>query len=68
MVWDFPHYHGSGWTPVELCVKALEAGIFFRRGTLRTHQIEQDPEEKIDLAKQEVAKLEELKIFKRMGS
>lgn len=62
MVWDFPHYHGSGWTPG----RALRKGswklvYFFEEDRYELYQIEQDPEEKIDLAKQEVIKLEELK-------
>ena len=62
MVWDFPHYHGSGWTPG----RALRKGswklvYFFEEDRYELYQIEQDPEEKIDLAKQEVVKLEELK-------
>ena len=62
MVWDFPHYHGSGWTPG----RALRKGswklvYFFEEERYELYQIEQDPEEKIDLAKQEVVKLEELK-------
>ena len=62
MVWDFPHYHGSGWAPG----RALRKGswklvYFFEEERYELYQIEQDPEEKIDLAKQEVVKLEELK-------
>lgn len=62
MVWDFPHYHGSGWTPG----RALRKGpwklvYFFEEDRHELYQIEQDPEEKIDLASQEGAKLDELK-------
>jgi arylsulfatase A-like enzyme len=62
MVWDFPHYHGSGWTPG----RALRKGpwkvvYFFEEDRHELYQIEQDPEEKIDLADREVAKLNELK-------
>lgn len=62
MVWDFPHYHGSGWTPG----RALRKGpwkvvYFFEEDRYELYQIEQDPEEKIDLADREVVKLNELK-------
>ena len=62
MVWDFPHYHGSGWTPG----RALRKGswklvYFFEDDRYELYQIDQDPGEKIDLAKREVDKLEELK-------
>ena len=62
MVWDFPHYHGSGWTPG----RALRKGpwkvvYFFEKDRYELYHIEQDPHEKIDLANQEVVKLEELK-------
>jgi arylsulfatase A-like enzyme len=62
MVWDFPHYHGSGWTPG----RALRKGpwkvvYFFEEDHYELYQIEHDPEEKIDLADREVAKLYELK-------
>ena len=62
MVWDFPHYHGSGWTPG----RALRKGpwklvYFFEENRYELYQIDQDPEEKIDLASQEGAKLDELK-------
>ena len=62
MVWDFPHYHGSGWTPG----RALRKGpwklvYFFEEDRYELYQIDQDPEEKIDLASQEGAKLDELK-------
>jgi arylsulfatase A-like enzyme len=62
MVWDFPHYHGSGWTPG----RALRKGpwklvYFFEEDRYELYQIYQDPEEKIDLASQEGAKLDELK-------
>ena len=62
MVWDFPHYHGSGWTPG----RALRKGpwkllYFFEGDRYELYQIDQDPEEKIDLASQEGAKLDELK-------
>ena len=62
MVWDFPHYHGSGWTPG----RALRKGpwklvYFFEQDHYELYQIKQDQEEKNDLAKQEAAKLDELK-------
>ena len=62
MVWDFPHYHGSGWTPG----RALRKGpwkivYFFEDDRYELYQIEKDPKEKIDLANQEEVKLDELK-------
>ena len=62
MVWDFPHYHGSGWTPG----RALRKGpwkvvYFFEEDRYELYQIEQDPEEKFDLVDKEGEKLEELK-------
>lgn len=39
----------------------MEIGLFFEGDRYELYQIEQDPEEKIDLAKREVAKLNELK-------
>jgi len=62
MVWDFPHYHGSGWTPGRAYRKGPWKLVYFFEGDrYELYQIEQDPEEKIDLAKREVAKLKELK-------
>jgi len=62
MVWDFPHYHGSGWTPGRAYRKGPWKLVYFFEGDrYELYQIEQDPEEKIDLAKREVAKLNELK-------
>jgi arylsulfatase A-like enzyme len=62
LVWDFPHYHGSGWTPG----RALRKGpwklvYFFEEDRYELYQIDKDPQEKNDLAKQEEAKLDELK-------
>lgn len=62
MVWDFPHYHGSGWTPG----RALRKGpwklvYFFEEDRYELYHLDQDPEEKIDLANREIMKLNELK-------
>ena len=62
MVWDFPHYHGSGWTPG----RALRKGpwkmvYFFEEDRYELYHLENDPGEKNDLAGQEETKLEELK-------
>lgn len=62
MVWDFPHYHGSGWTPGRALRKGPWKLVYsFEEDRYELYQIEQDPEEKIDLASQEGAKLDELK-------
>ena len=62
MVWDFPHYHGSGWTPG----RALRKGpwkmvYFFEEDRYELYHLEKDAGEKMDLADQEKTKLEELK-------
>ena len=62
MVWDFPHYHGSGSTPGRAFRKGPWKLVhFFEEDRYELYQIEQDQEEKIDLAKLEVFKLDELK-------
>jgi arylsulfatase A-like enzyme len=62
MVWDFPHYHGSGWTPG----RALRKGpwklvYFFEENRYELYHLKQDPGEKIDLASEQPVKLEEMK-------
>lgn len=62
MVWDFPHYHGSGWTPG----RALRSGpwkliYFFEDDRYELYHILQDPGEQTDLAGQEEVKLNEMK-------
>ena len=62
MVWDFPHYHGSGWTPGRAFRKGPWKLVhFFEEDRYELYQIEQDQEEKNDLARLEVFKLDELK-------
>ena len=52
MVWDFPHYHGSGWTPGRAFRKGPWKLVhFFEEDRYELYQIEQDQEEKIDLAR-----------------
>ena len=62
MVWDFPHYHGSGWTPG----RALRNGpwklvYFFEDNRYELYHILKDPGEQTDLATQEEFKLNEMK-------
>ena len=62
MVWDFPHYHGSGWTPG----RAMRTGpwklvYFFEDNRYELYHILKDPGEQTNLAIQEEAKLNEMK-------
>jgi arylsulfatase A-like enzyme len=62
MVWDFPHYHGSGWTPG----RALRLGpwklvYFFEDEQYELYHLENDPGEKIDLVNQAPEQLEHMK-------
>ena len=62
MVWDFPHYHGSGWTPG----RALRFGpwklvYFFEDEQYELYHLENDPGEKIDLVNQAPEQLEHMK-------
>lgn len=62
MVWDFPHYHGSGWTPG----RAMRSGpwklvYFFENHHYELYHILKDQGEQTNLAIQEEAKLNEMK-------
>ncbi len=62
MVWDFPHYHGSGWTPG----RAMRIGpwklvYFFENHHYELYHILKDQGEQTNLAIQEEAKLNEMK-------
>ena len=62
MVWDFPHYHGSGWTPG----RAMRSGpwklvYFFEDNRYELYHILKDPGEQTNLAIQEEVKLNEMK-------
>ncbi len=62
LVWDFPHYHGSGWTPGRAIRKGPWKMIyFFEDNRYELYQIEQDPGEKTDLSDKEGSKLNEMK-------
>ena len=62
MVWHYPHYHGSGWTPGS----AIRVGDwklidFTHDGRLELYNIKNDLSEKNNLAKTHPEKLKELK-------
>lgn len=63
MFWDYPHYHGSGWTPGQ----ALRKGdwkliYFYENDRYELYNLKLDTSEKNNLAKQNPEKLEELKV------
>lgn len=62
LFWDYPHYHGSGWTPGQ----ALRKGdwkliYFYENDTYELYDIGSDISEKNNLAEQNPEKLAELK-------
>lgn len=62
LLWDYPHYHGSGWTPGQ----ALRKGdwkliYFYEKDEYELYNLKSDISETNNLAQQNPAKLEELK-------
>ncbi|RTE53764.1 DUF4976 domain-containing protein [Arenibacter aquaticus] len=62
LLWDYPHYHGSGWTPGQ----ALRKGdwkliYFYEKDEYELYNIKSDISETNNLVQQNPAKLDELK-------
>lgn len=63
LFWDYPHYHGSGWTPGQ----ALRKGdwkliYFYETDTYELYNLRSDISEKNNLSMENPEKLEELKV------
>ncbi len=63
LFWDYPHYHGSGWTPGQ----ALRKGdwkllYFYEKDEYELYNLKSDISETNNLALQNPAKLQELKM------
>jgi arylsulfatase A-like enzyme len=62
LFWDFPHYHGSGWTPGRGMRKGpWKLLYFFEDDRYELYRLDQDPGEKTDLALLQKDKLHEMK-------
>ncbi len=62
LFWDFPHYHGSGWTPGRGMRKGpWKLLYFFEDDRYELYRLDQDPGEKTDLALLQKDQLHEMK-------
>lgn len=63
LFWDYPHYHGSGWTPGQALRKGDWKLIYFYEDDIyELYNIKNDISESNNLAKVNSKKLEELKL------
>ncbi|MGJ8716583.1 MAG: sulfatase/phosphatase domain-containing protein, partial [Maribacter stanieri] len=62
LFWDYPHYHGSGWTPGQAVRKEDWKLIYFYENDLyELYNLKEDISEENNLAGSQLEKLEELK-------
>ncbi|MBT2163154.1 sulfatase [Zobellia sp. KMM 6746] len=62
LFWDYPHYHGSGWTPGQAVRKGDWKLIYFYENDLyELYNLKEDISEENNLADSQPEKLEELK-------
>lgn len=62
LLWDYPHYHGSGWTPGQALRKGdWKLVYFFEKDIYELYNLESDISERNDLAQSNKEKLAELK-------
>src|SRR5690606_5786875 len=52
LFWDYPHYHGSGWTPGSAIRKENWKLIhFYETDSVELYNLQSDPEESIDVSR-----------------
>lgn len=63
LFWDYPHYHGSGWTPGQAIRKGEWKLIhFYETNSYELYNLESDISERNNLSKENPEKLQELKV------